>query len=191
MTESHHDSRQTPKPQRRTLYLMLALFFVPLVASFTLYFGVGWRPSGGTNHGQLLQPIRQLPAAFDALRGQWALAYVGDSACDDACRHALYIGRQTHTLLNKDMDRVQRVLLATDHCCAREFLDAEHAGILTIAVNGEALGQLQAVLPPGDHTTHLFVIDPMGNLVLRFDTSQNPKGLLDDLKKLLKLSHIG
>jgi hypothetical protein len=186
MTEASPD-----KPQRRTLYLLLALFFVPLVASFTLYYGVGWRPAGGTNHGELLQPIRQLPAAFAELRGQWVLAYVGDGNCGDACRHALYIARQTHTLLNKDMDRLQRALLATGNCCDRAFLAAEHEGILIRAVAAAAASELLAVLPPGDHSQDLFVIDPQGNLVLRFDTRDDPKGLLDDLKKLLKLSHIG
>jgi hypothetical protein len=182
----------SPKPQRRTLYLLLALFFVPLASSFTLYYGVGWRPAGGTNHGELLQPLRQLPAAAKGLEGKWALVYVGDGACDAACRDTLYIGRQTHTLLNKDMGRVQRALLATGNCCDRVFLDAEHAGISILDMGAPtARAALLAVLPPGDHSHHLFVIDPMLNIVLRFDARENPKGLLADLKKLLRLSHIG
>jgi hypothetical protein len=187
MTES------TPaRPQRRTLYLMLALFFVPLAASFTLYYGVGWRPAGGANHGELIQPIRQLPATMAELEGRWALIYVGDGACDEACRHTLYIGRQVHTLLNKDMRRVQRVLVATANCCDRAFLAAEHEGIHVIDAADAAIGQpLRDALPAGDHSNHLFIVDPMRNLVLRFDARENPKGLLDDLKKLLKLSHIG
>ena len=50
---------------------------------------------------------------------------------------------------------------------------------------------LEAMLPPGDHAHDLFVIDPLLNIVLRFDARENPKGLLEDIKKLLKLSHIG
>src|SRR5919108_5526828 len=148
------------KPSRRTLYLMLALFFVPVAASFALYYGIGWRPAGSTNHGELLQPLRQLPASMAQPEGKWALVYAGDGACDAACRHALYIGRQTHTLLNKDMGRVQRVLLATSNCCDREFLQQEHDGLLVRDVDGAgARGDLQAALPPGDHSHHLFVVD--------------------------------
>ena len=43
----------------------------------------------------------------------------------------------------------------------------------------------------GQRANSLFIIDPLGNLVMRYDARENPKGLLDDLKKLLKLSHIG
>lgn len=179
-------------PSRRTLYVMLALFFVPVAASFILYYGADWRPKGSTNHGQLLQPLRQLPASMADLEGKWALVYIGDGACNDDCRHALYIGRQTHTLLNKDMGRVQRVLLATSNCCDREFLAREHEGLIIRDLgDGAASSELQATLPAGDHSHHLFVVDPLRNIVLRFDTRENPRGLLDDIKKLLKLSQIG
>lgn len=181
-----------PKPNRRTLYVLLALFFVPLAASFILYYAVDYRPAPNANHGELLQPMRQLPAPLQALEGKWAVIYVGDGRCDDSCREALFVARQTHTLLNKDMDRVQRVLVATSGCCDREFLDTVHAGILVFDATDPAVGaQVLAVLPPGDHANNLFVVDPLLNIVLRFDARENPKGLLDDIKKMLKLSHIG
>ncbi|MFO7325268.1 MAG: hypothetical protein DIU62_006105 [Pseudomonadota bacterium] len=183
----------TPNGSRRTLYLLLAVFFLPLVASFVLYYGVEWRPAAGANHGELLQPLRQLPGgAARALEGKWALVYVGDGACDAACRDALHVARQTHVLLNKDTNRVRRALLATSGCCDRAFLESEHGGIEIIDAADPALREpLLAVLPPGDHAHDLFVVDPLSNIVLRFDTREDPRGLLEDLKKLLKLSHIG
>lgn len=183
----------SPAPQRRTLYLLLALFFLPLVASFVLYYGVGWRPAGDTNHGQLLQPMRQLPAQFSGgLEGQWALVYVGNGACGEDCRNAMYVARQTHVLLNKDSDRLGRVMLATADCCDRALLESEYAGLQVIdASDAGSRDTLEALLPPGDHGDALFIVDPLGNIVMRFDTRENPKGLLEDLKKLLKLSHIG
>src|SRR5690606_24969529 len=142
------------------------------------------------NHGELLQPLRQLPAAMQALEGKWSLVYVGDGRCDDACRNALYTARQTHVLLNKDVERLQRALVATSGCCDRSFLDTEHAGIHVYDATDPALrAAVLSVLPPGDHANHLFVVDPLLNIVLRFDARENPKGLLEDLKKLLKLSH--
>lgn len=181
-----------PAPQRRTLVLLVAMFFLPLAASFILYYAVGWRPAGGTNHGELLQPLKQMPGAGRELEGKWALVYVGDGACDDACRNALFIARQTHLLLNKDIDRLDRALLATSGCCNRAFLDTEHEGIRVFDVSAEAeRAELLAALPTGDQSNNLYVVDPLGNIVLRFDARENPKGLLEDLKKLLKLSHIG
>jgi hypothetical protein len=175
------------------LMLLVALFFVPLAASFILYYGVGWRPAGGSNHGELLQPVRQLPEDAKPLLGKWSLVYVGDGNCAaEDCRRALWVARQTRTLLNQESSRVNRALLATTGCCDLAFLKKEHDGIKVYDVTEpESRDELVALLPPGDHRYDLFIVDPRGNLVMRFDTREDPRGLLSDLKKLLKLSHIG
>lgn len=182
----------SPKRQRRTLVLLLALFFLPLAASFILYYGFQWRPAGGTNHGELLQPLRQMPEVAAPLLDKWALVYVGDGRCDDACRNALVVARQTRLSLAKEMVRVNRALLATGGCCDQDYLAREHEGLLSIdASDAQARAALQSVLPAGDLANDLFIVDPHGNIVMRFDARANPRGLLDDMKKLLKLSHIG
>jgi hypothetical protein len=183
---------EVPKSQRRTLLILVALFFVPLAAAFTLYYAVGWRPAGGTNHGELLQPLRQMPAGATPLLGKWALVYVGDGQCDEACRQALVFARQTRLSLNKEMTRVNRALLATANCCDLAYLDQEHEGIKVYAIDEPAaVDELISLLPPGDLRHWLFVVDPLGNIVMRYDVRENPRGLFEDLKKLLKLSHIG
>lgn len=183
---------ESPRPQRRTLLALLALFFLPLAAAFILYYGVGWRPAAGSNHGELLDPIRQLPAGFEALQGKWALVYVGSGSCDADCRATLVTGRQTRLVLNQEMTRVNRALFATDSCCDRAYLDQEHEGLQVFDLEALQLRDaVLAALPPGEHNHHLFIVDPLGNVVLRFDARENPRGLLSDLKKLLKLSHIG
>jgi hypothetical protein len=183
---------EAPRPQRRTLLLLVALFFLPLAAAFILYYGTGWRPAGNTNHGELLQPVRQLPAAAAPLRDKWALVYVGDGACDADCQTALVFGRQTRLSLNQNMTRVQRALIAIDRCCDLAYLDKEHLGIKVFDASAdEARAELLATLPAGDLKHSLFVVDPRGNLVMRYDVRNSPRGLLDDLKQLLKLSHIG
>jgi hypothetical protein len=175
---------------RRMLLLLVALFFVPLAAAFLAYYS-GWRPAGSTNHGELLQPIRQLPPAFaEPLTGKWALAWVGDGACDNDCQTALVFARQTRLSLAADTNRVKWVLLSTDHCCNREYLDSAQKGIVTLDAATDRAALL-AVLPGQDLAHSLFVIDPLGNIVLRYDVRNNPRGLLEDIKKLLKLSHIG
>jgi hypothetical protein len=99
--------------------------------------------------------------------------------------------RQTRLSLNNEMTRVNRVFLATTPCCDNEFLDREHPGLLTLDASGPEAANLVAAFPVTDRERSLYVIDPLGNLVMRYDTRDTPKGLLDDLKKLLKLSHIG
>jgi SCO1/SenC family protein len=190
------------KKNLRTIGALAALFLLPLVASFWLYYGGTWRPAGSTNHGELIQPARPLPpaelrdargnvASAELFREKWTLVYVGDGQCEEACKTSLHFMRQTRLSLNNEMTRVARVFLATSQCCANEFLEREHPGLLVIDATGPEAAELLEVLPNLERPRSLFIVDPLGNLVMRYDTRDDPKGLLTDLKKLLKLSHIG
>ncbi|MBS0579343.1 MAG: cytochrome oxidase assembly protein [Proteobacteria bacterium] len=187
----------------RTLALLAALFIVPLALAFFTYYGTSWRPIGSVNHGELISPPRPLPAsalpavlpapaAADRLfRDKWTLVYVGDGGCPQECQQALYVMRQTRLSLNNDMTRVARVFLATAGCCARELLGREHPGLVVVDASGGAAQALLAQFPAADREHTLYVVDPLGNLMMRYDARANPRGLLDDLRKLLRLSHIG
>lgn len=195
---------------RRQLLALAALFFVPLAVAFWLYYGPGhWRPSGATNKGDLIDPARPLPAVSlpradgtptgsEFLRGKWTILYVGDGACDARCRKALYLTRQSRIAINKDMDRVQRVFLVTGHCCNTAFLAAEHPDLLVARLDtaGPEGAQLLARFPdagglPPSAAGLIYVIDPLGNLMMSYSPAAPDKALLTDLRKLLRLSHIG
>ena len=187
----------------RTLAGLAALFLLPLVMALFTYYGTGWRPAQRVNHGVLITPVRALPpvrlprpgvtaaAHGTAFRGQWSLVYVGDGACDSPCRQALYVMRQTRLALNNDMTRVQRVFLVSAECCARELLGREQAGLEILDAAGPAGAALLREFPSHGREHSLFVVDPLGNLMMSYDARRDPHGLLEDLKKLLKLSHIG
>jgi len=190
------------KRNLRTVGLLAAIFFLPLLASFYMYYGSGWRPSASAAHGELYHPARPLPqvdlrdatgefAPANILRDKWALVYVGSGQCDDACKSSLYFMRQTRLSLNNEMTRVSRVFLATDQCCDQAFLESEHVGLVALDASGPEAQDLVAAFPAQDREHSLYIVDPLGNLVMRYDTRDTPKGLLSDLKKLLKLSHIG
>jgi hypothetical protein len=190
---------EAPKSSRRTLVILLALFFAPLAAAFFLYYQTGWRPAGSSIHGELLQPLKQVPQAAVALvegptpdAANWALVYFGDGQCDEACRSALVFARQTRLSLGKDMVRVNRALVATANCCDLAYIDKEQVGTKVFDVSSPAdADELRAVLPAGDLSPWLFVVDPLGNIVMRYDVRKEPGDFLKDLKTLLKLSHIG
>lgn len=189
---------QPARGSRRQLWVLVALFFAPLLGAFWLYYGSGWRPAGRTNHGELIEPPRQLPApSFPGpqspavFAGQWSLVYVADGACDADCRAALHMMRQTHAALGRLAPRVQQVLLAGPGCCDRDWLGREHPALRQLDASGPGNAALLAAFPqPGRHRG-IFIVDPLGNLIMRYDTGQDPRGLLQDLKKLLELSHIG
>jgi len=180
----------------RTVALLAVLFLIPLVAAFAMYYGGSWRPAGSTNHGELIEPARPLPpldASYSAttFTHAWSLVYVGAGDCDESCHTALYVMRQTRLSLNNDMERVQRVFVATGSFGAREFLAREEAGLVVIIATGPEAQKLLQQFPDAQRTHSIFVVDPLGNLMMRFDARANPRGLREDLVKLLKLSHIG
>ncbi len=170
----------------RMLAVLAGLFLLPLVIAFWMYYGTEWRPARTINHGELITPVRPLSGTM--FRHKWTLVYAGDGQCDAACRSALYVMRQTRLSLGNEMSRVDRVFLVTSNCCAREFLDREHPGLVVVDDPGQPL---LSAFPADERAQSLFIVDPLGNLMMRFDVRQNPKGLLQDLKKLLSLSHIG
>ena len=117
--------------------------------------------------------------------------YVGAGGCDAACRQALYVMRQTRLALNNDMTRVARVFLVSSGCCAGDFLAREHAGLLVLDAHGAGSAALLGEFPEAEREHTLFVVDPLGNLMMSYDARCDPHGLLEDLRKLLRLSHIG
>jgi hypothetical protein len=190
----------------RTVGALAALYLVPLALAFYAYYGTGWRPAGHVNHGTLITPPRPLPelaltrvgAAVDAeradgaaLRGIWTLVYIGNGACDADCRRALLVMRQAHVALNRDMTRVARVYLATGACCARELRTASDLGLSVLDATVPAAAPFLARFPAAAREHSVFVVDPLGNLMMSYDARTDPRGLLQDLQKLLRLSHIG
>jgi hypothetical protein len=183
----------------RTVGALAAVFVLPLLLSFWMYYGGGWRPTGQSNHGELITPARPLaPATLPNVQRNepvtlpfrtWTLVYIGGGACDDACRNALHLMRQTRLALNQEMTRVERVWLVTGECCDRAYLEREQPGL--VVLDAAAAGTLLAQFPSDERAHAIYIVDPLGNLMMRHDARDPAKGLLTDLKKLLKLSHIG
>ena len=197
-----------PTARRRAIFLVVAaIFFLPLaVAAYLYYAPAAWRPAGAVNHGMLIEPARPLaalplatlngsPTAADFLRRRWTLIYIGAGSCNARCHEALYQIRQVRLALNQDADRVQRLFIATDPCCDRDFLEREHPG-LVVALGRDSSTQRLIESFPVDagalaSAGRIYVVDPLGNLMMAHPRDSDPKHLLEDLKRLLKLSQIG
>ena len=182
------------------------MFFAPLGIAFYLYYGpVTWRPGGRVNAGALIEPARPLPSLAlplldsgttdpNFLRGKWTFLYVEPGACSQACRMRLYQTRQVRLALDRDMNRVQRVLIAGSLCCDAGFLHVQHPDLITVRAHAEA-EPLLALLPRPDASAiraqPVYLIDPLGNLMMIYSGDVKPKGMLEDIKRLLRLSSIG
>lgn len=175
--------------------LIAALFFGPLLFAAWLYYSGGaLQPDARVNHGALLEPIVNLEDAAPGspIHGSraWRLVYAEDGDCGETCQQALYTLRQSRLMLGKEMDRLERVFL---HGAERPdtLLGAEeHQGL--VALHDAALQSvLEETRPESLPAGGYYLIDPHGNLVLYFSPDIKPRDMVDDVKRLLKLSRIG
>ena len=195
------ESGAQDRGQRRVLIGLALLFFAPLALAFYLYYGhVAWRPGSRVNTGELIEPPRPLPALAlplygsgttdpDFLKGKWTFLYVAAGPCSEGCRTRLYDTRQIRLALNRDMNRVQRVFIAGDDCCEAQLL-RQHPDLITIRTGAPAAPLLD-LLPDPAAEPRVYLIDPLGNLMMSYPAGAKPKGMLEDMKRLLRLSSIG
>jgi hypothetical protein len=194
------DRRAHDRRQRRLLIVLALMFFAPLGLAFYLYYGHGtWHPGGRVNAGDLIQPARPLPSLAlplwgsgttdpNFLKRKWTFLYVAAGPCAEACRTRLYDTRQVRLALDRDMDRVQRVFVADPDCCDARWLHEQHPDLITIRA-AAAVTPLLALLP--ERAPRVYLIDPLGNLMMSYAADAKAKGMLEDMKRLLRLSSIG
>jgi len=177
--------------------LLLAAFAIsPVIASYAAYYW--FAPDKRVNYGELLEtrPAPEIAGtladgsrlAFTDLRGRWLLVVVTAGECDEACLRALYAIRQARTMQGREQDRVLRVMLqpADASALARDVL-ALHPGLVAVRADRNVLARLP--IDAGD--SGILLIDPLGNLVLRYGVDADIKRLADDLGRLLRASQMG
>lgn len=191
-------------PRRRSGRWKMALVFLvcvaPVVASYFTYYVI--RPEGRRNFGELVQPQRALPdvvgtaldgssVSLPSLKGQWLLVSVSSGACDETCARHLYLQRQLRESLGKEKDRLDWVWLVSDSApVPQEML----AGLQSATVIRVARGSLEQWLQPqAGHSLaeHLYLVDPLGNWMMRFPPGLDPQGATHvkrDLDRLLRAS---
>lgn len=184
--------------RRRGRLIVAAIFAVcamPLAAALVAYHL--FPPAGRTNYGELLEPrpiprtgVARLdgrPFTFAELQGKWVLVQVDDAACGPACQEKLFYMRQVRLAQGKNMDRIERVWLIRDTGRPAPEIAPLHEG----AVVARAAPELLAALPATDVRDHVYLLDPRGNVMLRFPKGGDPKRMIKDLERLLKYSGAG
>ncbi len=170
----------------RLKLLGIALACAAPVVLATLAYYFDWAPGATGNYGELIQPTALAGAPFDELRGKWVLVSFDSAACDAACERKLYYMRQTRKAQGKEQGRVERLWVMLDEGAPREELAPLLEGV---RVARSTKADLSAF--PGQLTEHLYLIDPLGNLMLRFPPDPDPRRIIKDLQRLLKYSRIG
>lgn len=177
---------------RLKLLLIAAICAAPTIAAYLVYHF--WPPQSHSNYGELLE-VRPLPASFfdsapagSSLQGKWVMLTVDSGECDSRCRDKLYAMRQVRLTQGREMSRIARVWLIDDQQQPGARLIAEYEGMVLIHVSQSSLQALPAERSRRDH---IYVVDPLGNLMMRFPKNADASKVAKDMSRLLKVSRIG
>ena len=195
------DERRRQRSGRWKLLMVLAVCAFPLLGSYFTYYVL--KPGARNNYGALIDPrahpvpalaattLDGKPASLDAFKGKWIMLQTGPSDCRQACRKQLFAMRQLRLMQGKEMERIERVWLITDAQPLETMVMREFDGTSMLRVSAAALGRWLPVEPGGNAADHLYLIDPLGNLMMRFPKDADPSRVKQDVAKLLKASAIG
>ncbi|HTH59557.1 MAG TPA: cytochrome C oxidase subunit I [Paraburkholderia sp.] len=197
-----HASDAARRRGRRILLLLVLICAAPIAISYFMYYVV--KPKGGTtSYGTLIEPQRPIPGSLQvtgddgqtvplaSLRGRWLMLSADGGACGDACVQKLYFMRQVRATQGPERDRVVTVWLRTDAAPVPAVVRRAYPDTRMLRADPAALA---AWLPATGATSigdHIYVVDPNGNLMMRFPAQPDPSKIKSDVTKLLKWSSIG
>ncbi len=189
---------------RWKLYAVIAICAAPVIASYLVYYFV--RPDARSNYGTLIEPQRPMPALHlktldgrgvdsASLRGKWLMVMVAGGDCPRTCQDRLYHLRQVRLTTGKDRDRVVRVWLISDDMPLSTMVIREYDGTAMLRADPKEiaswLGGPSVASGPAQYADHIYMVDPLGNLMMRFPLEADPNKTKRDLAKLLRASSVG
>ncbi len=202
--ESIERAQQAPKRNPYTPWFVVFAFVAPVIAAYALFF-LGITPPAYSNRGELLDPIVDIESFVltddsgmhisrdEITMHKWHMIYFAGASCDDACNRILYNMRQINIAAGKNANRLQRLIVHLDEpdedfqaLIAKEYPDARHAN-----AQAETIAAALQQVGPRFRSNEIYIMDPLGNIMLRFTQEQPYKDLLHDLNKLFKVSQIG
>lgn len=199
-TQALAEETRRTRSGRWKMIAVLLVSAAPVIASYFTYYVI--RPEGRRNFGELIEPQRAMPEMLGLdlegrthklteLKGQWLLVSVGSGSCNGLCVQQLYFQRQLRESLGKEKDRLDRVWLVNDMQAIPAELQAGLQDATVLRVPAEELARWLAPATGHEIGEHLYVVDPMGNWMMRFparldvETAAKAKR---DLERLLRAS---
>lgn len=173
----------SPKARIGLIFLVCA---APLVLGTAAWY-FQWGTPATANYGELLAPRPLEAPALKALRGKWLLVTFDAAACDARCEKKLFVVRQVRRAQGAGAERIERLWLVTDGGKPRAAVLAAIEG--SHVEPAQAAGDLK--LFPGEPRAHIYVVDPLGNLMMRYPADPEPAKMIKDFERLLKLSRVG
>ncbi len=190
-------SNEKVSRSRLKLILMMLAILSPIVISSILHRS-NFRPDHTVNYGELLE-VKPLQGEatnltdntifrIRQLKGTWNLLVIDSGKCEEYCQEKLYTIRQVRLAQHVDKDNIQRVWLINDGIKPDQETIDKFEGTRLVSANGKDL--LKEFPFENKQEDHIYVVDPMGNLMMRYPRNADPRKMVGDLKRLLKLSHL-
>jgi peroxiredoxin len=196
---------------RWKLLLVLAVCAAPLIFSYIAYYVIN--PSARNNFGALIDPrahpipalqattLDAKPASLDAFKGKWIMLKVGPSACAKECMDQMFAIQQLRSMQGKEMERIERVWLITDSAPLETMLIRQLEDVHMLRAPADVVAKWLPVEQGASAADSIYLIDPLGNLMMRFppvpagaaeaDKVKHYARIKKDIAKLLKASAIG
>ncbi|MEX3981347.1 SCO family protein [Paraburkholderia sp. EG287A] len=187
---------------RWTLLIIMLICGAPIAISYFTYYVI--KPKGGTtSYGTLIEPQRPIPGALmvtgddghevplTSLKGRWLMISVNGGACDEACATKLYIMRQVRATQGQERERIVTVWLRTDDTSVPAKVKGAYADTRMLRADPVAVAAWLPATQTTNDTDHIYLVDPNGNLMMRFPAQADPSKIKQDVTKLLKWSRIG
>ncbi|CAK0770620.1 conserved hypothetical protein [Gammaproteobacteria bacterium] len=196
------DFAGTPRRSLWQLWLMVVIFALPVVASWFFYFNPQWLPATRSNHGELISPAHPWPQGLklvhsnngtsfmgpEVLGRHWTLLTVEQLPCAEACRAKLSQMLQIRRALGESQFEVERMVLLVGPL-GTEDAAFNFEGARGVVADTSALPVLREFFGPNtDFWNHLYIMDPAGNLMMRYPVDAPSKDVLKDLEHLLRSS---
>ncbi|MCP3722248.1 cytochrome C oxidase subunit I [Paraburkholderia sp. CNPSo 3272] len=187
---------------RWTLLIIMLICGAPIAISYFTYYVI--KPKGGTtSYGTLIEPQRPIPGALmvtgddghevplASLKGRWLMISVNGGDCDEACATKLYFMRQVRATQGQERERIVTVWLRTDDASVAGKLKGAYADTRVLRADPVAVAAWLPATQTTTDTDHIYLVDPNGNLMMRFPAHADPSKIKQDVTKLLKWSRIG
>lgn len=187
---------------KRTLILLLAMAIAPIIAA-QLYFSYG-NLSSNSNNGELIAPTVDIDTLQltnengervnrDDLTHKWRMIVIVGRDCNELCNLSLYQMRQINIALGKHYDRFRHMVIHVDDMSDTfsKLMQVEYLDTLHAYSEQQLVLQKLNIKDINNISSSIYIMDPIGNIMMKFSTGMNPKLILKDLKRLLKVSQIG
>ena len=195
---------------QRNLLILGIIFIGPMLLAYLLVNNMEYFGDFNTkNHGELFTPARPLQDVelqkangkgfkLSDLHSKWVMLYIGTATCDQTCGENLYKMRQSRLAQGGELKRIKRLYISIDGAptASLKKVLAEHQGLEVVYGDNSQIQQLLGQFDltrqtVADESIGMYIVDPHGNLVMRYPTGFETKGLIKDLSLLLKASYIG